>query len=109
MRIILYMDIIIPKLPKNMSEQTKTQLYRWAQDEQEADRVMHEAYLQRVKAQSDGIGTKNVDGIGECYAQIDSRMYHRQLQSDPHFWDDLGNIKRFMKDNPQYLNDGYKV
>ncbi len=97
-------DIIIPKFPKNASQAVWDKLYKWSQDEQEADRVRHAAYLNRVKAQSDGIGTKTCDGIGECYAEMDARMYLRWQQTDPHFWDDPTNVKRFFKDNDQYLN-----
>ena len=103
------MDIIIPKIPKDTPQAVRDQLYDWATKAQDADRVLHESYLNRVKAQSDGIGTKAMDGAGECYAQMDSLMYHRQLQNDPHFWDDLSNVKKFFKDNRQYLNEGFKV
>ena len=103
------MDVVIPKFPKNITKSTWDKFYRWAQNEQEADRVRHSTFLERVKATSDGIGEKAIEGVGECYAQMDSRMFHRQLQNDPHFFDDVGNIKKFFKDNPQYMNAGYKI
>jgi len=74
-----------------------------------ADKVRANSYLERVKTQNEGVGTKSVNGIGECYGQMDSRMYFRQMQNDKDFWKDEGNKKRFFKDNPQYLNEGHKV
>lgn len=102
-------DIIIPKFPKNTSQKTWDKFYRWTQDEQQADRVRHSTYLERVKSASDGIAAKAVDGLGECYAEMDGRMYHRQLQNDPNFWNDPSNVKKFFKDNDQYVNKGYKI
>jgi ABC-type Zn uptake system ZnuABC Zn-binding protein ZnuA len=32
---------------------------------------------------------------------IDGRTFFRWLQTDPHFWNDPGNWKRFAKDNPE--------
>jgi hypothetical protein len=97
------MSLVIPNFG-NVSEKTWDLFYKWAQDEQTADRVRANSYLERVKAQDKGIGEKSVDGLGECFANMDSRIYHRQLQNDKKFWSDEGNIKRFFKDNPQYLN-----
>lgn len=32
---------------------------------------------------------------------VPARTYFRWLQEDPHFWEDKGNVKRFMRDNPE--------
>lgn len=102
-------NIIIPKFPKNADKKVWDMFYKWSQDEQMADRVRANSYLERVRKQEKGIGEKHIDGLGECYASMDSRMYHRQLQNDPHFWTDPSNVKRFFKDNSQYLLQGKKV
>ena len=102
-------NIIIPKFPKNVSQQSWDKLYRHFQDEQEADRVRHNTYLEKVKNFNKGIGEKRVDGLGECYAQMDGRMYQRWVATDRNFFDDPKNVDKFFKDNPNYLNAGYSV
>ncbi len=37
----------------------------------------------------------------ELEGVIDSRTYFRWLQTDPDFWRDEGNWKRFARDNPE--------
>lgn len=74
-----------------------------------ADRVLTQTRLDKVKAASEDLYQSAMDGIGECYAQMDSETYHRQLQNDPYFWMDKGNTRKFFKDNPQYMNAGYKI
>lgn len=37
----------------------------------------------------------------ELTGVIDPRTYFRWLQTDPYFWHDKGNWKRFVKDNPE--------
>jgi len=69
-----------------------------------ADKVRANSYLERVKKEWKGCGEKSIDGIGENYATMDSRMFHRQMQNDPDFWRDPKNVQQFFKDNPQYLN-----
>ena len=32
---------------------------------------------------------------------IPARTYFRWMQVDPHFWEDDGNVKRILKDNPE--------
>jgi len=102
-------NIIIPNFPANPSEEALDQLYKWSQDAQEADRMRHEVMLEKVKKFEEGIGAKKVDGLGECYAQMDSRMYQRWVATDQNFFDDHGNVQKFFKDNPEYLNEGYSV
>jgi len=104
-------EIIVPKFPKNVSEQAWDRFYRHCQDEQMVDKHRSATYLERVKQHSkdNGYFQKSVDGIGECYAEMDSRMYHRQLQNDPDFWKDPSNHKSFFRDNPEYLNGNHKV
>lgn len=97
-------EIILPTQGKAVSERTWDKVYRYLQDEQNADRYLSRKRLLKVKEQNAGIGDKNMDGIGECYASMDSRMFHRQMQNDKHFWADEGNVKKFFKENPQYLN-----
>ena len=96
-------DLVIPDFG-NVSQQTWDRFYRYAQDQQKADKYFTNKRLQMVKEQHKGDGVKAIDGIGENYATMDSRTYHRMLQNDPHFWADEGNVKKFFKDNPQYLN-----
>ena len=96
-------EIINPNFGQ-VSEMTWNRINRYLQDEQNADRYLSRKRLLKVKEQEKGNAVKAVDGIGENYATMDSRMYHRQMQNDPHFWRDEANIKKFMKDNPQYLN-----
>ena len=36
----------------------------------------------------------------ELKAVIDPRTYMRWFLTDPHFWDDPANVKRFIRDNP---------
>lgn len=96
-------EIIVPNFG-NVPQKVWDVFYKWAQDEQMADKVRANSYLERVKASNKGIGEKSINGIGECFGQIDSRMYHRQMQNDKDFWNDPSNVKKFFKDNPQYLN-----
>lgn len=44
---------------------------------------------------------KTIDGLGQLSAVIDSRTYFRWIQEDQHFWDDDGNFKKFLNDNPE--------
>jgi len=96
-------DVIIPDFG-NVSQKTWDRFYRFAQDQQQADKFFTKQRLLDVKKAFKGVGEKAVDGIGECYAQMDSRTFHRMLQNDEHFWKDESNVKKFFKDNPQYLN-----
>ncbi len=96
-------EIIVPKFG-NVPQKVWDKFYQWAQDEQMADKVRANSYLERVKKQYKGVGERHIDGLGECYATMDSRMFHRQTQNDPHFWSDPKNVQKFFKDNPQYLN-----
>ena len=104
-------NIVVPKFPKNVTQKAWDQFYRHCQDEQMIDKVRSNSYLELVKGKSkeQGHHQKAINGIGECYAEMDSRMYHRQLQNDPDFWKDPSNHKKFFKDNSKYLNKGMKV
>ena len=106
-----YPDIVVPKFPKHVPQSAWDKFYRMAQDEQFVDKHRSATYLEQVKAKSKDQEhfRKSIDGIGECYAEMDSRMYHRQMQNDPDFWKDASNVKKFFKDNDQYLNQGHKV
>lgn len=104
-------NIIVPKFPKNVTRKAWDQFYRHTQDQQQVDKVRMNSYLELVKGHSkeQGYNKKAIDGVGECYAEMDSRTYHRQMQNDPDFWKDPSNHKRFFKDNRQYLNEGHKI
>jgi len=97
-------EIIRPNFG-NVSQQTWDRFYRYAQDQQKADKYFTRQRLLATKNAHKGDGVKAVDGIGENYATMDSRTYHRQLQNDEHFWKDPSNVVKFFKDNPQYLNE----
>jgi len=102
-------DIVVPNFPKNTSPKTWDKFYRWACDEQEADKFKMKVRNLQVKNQYKGCFEKPIDGIGECYATMDSRTYHRMLQDDPDFWKDPSNHKSFFRDNDRYLNQGHLV
>jgi len=97
-------DIIIPNFG-NVSQGTWDRFYRYAQDQQKADKYFMKQRLLATKEAHKGDGVKAVDGIGENYATMDSRTYHRMLQNDEHFWKDPANVVKFFKDNPEYLNE----
>jgi hypothetical protein len=101
-------DIITPDFG-NVARSTWKKLEDWARDEQEATKVLAQTRLNRVKAASKDLYQSAVDGIGECYAEMPSDMYFRQLQNDKDFWKDPSNVKRFFKDNGEYMNAGYKI
>ncbi len=96
-------DVIIPDFG-NVSQQTWDRFYRYAQDEMKADKYFAHQRLLQVKQKHAGDGVKSVDGIGENYATMDGRMYHRWLREDPNIFKDYNSCKKFFKDNPQYLN-----
>jgi len=101
-------DVIIPEFG-NVSEKTWARFKRWANDVQMSHKVRRMSLLERVKLDEPDIGKGHVDGLGECYAQIDSETYFRQMQNDADFWRDTANKKKFFKDNPEYLNEGHKI
>ena len=105
----LIMNEIITRDNSDISHKTWDVLERMSRNEQMADKVLTQTRLDKVKAASDACYQSAMDGIGECYAQMDSETYHRQLQNDPDFWKCESNTKKFFKQNTQYLNAGYKI
>jgi len=104
-------NIIVPKFPKHVPQSAWDKFYRLAQDEQFVDRHRQATYLEQVKTKSQNQGhhKKAIDGIGECYAEMDSRTYHRMMQNDKDFWKCSTNRRSFFRDNPEYLNQGHLV
>ena len=96
--------LIIPNFG-NVSQKTWDRFYRYAQDQQTADKYFTKQRLYNVKNTYKGCAVKAIDGIGENYATMDSRIYHRQMQNDKDFWKDPANVVKFFKDNPDYLNE----
>lgn len=60
-------------------------------------------YKARQMAARKDVGERirNIDGLGQLTGVIDARTYFRWQQEDEHFWEDDGNYKRFLRDNPE--------
>lgn len=67
----------------------------------ELEKAQYKARQMAIREQEKGVGRKMFDGIGQVTGIIDARTYFRWQQEDPDFWNDDGNYRKFLRDNPE--------
>jgi len=81
----------------------------WLKNEQEYEKMCHEARMELVKQDHEGMNERNVDGLGQCIGEIDLLTYCRWQQMDADFWNDTKNVKKFINENPMYRVNNKRV
>ena len=99
------MEILVPKWGGMFAESRRTierelRFATWLQERiqrEKADtrRRMLKTALPYKDVKQRQVGELTLTGI------IDGRTFYRWMQTDPHFWEDKGNWKRFVRDNPE--------
>ena len=67
----------------------------------ELEKATYSARQRMARKEVDSAPIKNIDGLGQLTAVIDARTYFRWQEQDQDFWSDDGNVKKFLKDNPE--------
>ncbi len=77
----------------------------------QVERNMLKLSQERIKAASDKfLPQRHVEGLGQLVARIDPKIYMRWKQAEgPKFWKQKGELKRFLKDNPQCSIKGVTI
>jgi hypothetical protein len=67
----------------------------------ELEKANYMARQQLARKEFDGSPLRTIDGLGQMTMVLDARTWFRWQQEDEHFWEDKGNVKRFLRDNPE--------
>jgi hypothetical protein len=100
------MNLIIPKFGKGES----TSIPDYVERQLRNGGLFHEMYRRekattRTRMERASAGYRNYQRKRgselNLRAVVDSRTWMRWYLTDPHFWDDPENIRRFVRDNPE--------
>ena len=94
------MDILIPRWGHSDPLERELRFGTWLHKRIEREKAgttrrMRQASLPYRNMRTRQMGELTLTGV------IDARTFFRWMQTDPHFWEDKGNWKRFVRDNPE--------